>query len=157
VSGSQIERIIDYTALVAASIEGVKTVAGSGAGYYDDPLRPGQKIAACHFQAVNAYTHWSDVPNAPPVEWVSQSGTVELSWTIPMRLWLPKDDSEARRTALPFYDRYLGAFIQDNRLAGGDGGNLVLRTLINRFSIGGNDDWSWLDIGLLAVERVSYP
>lgn len=148
---SQIERIIDYTATVAAGIEGVKTVAAAGQGYYDDPLRPGSKIATASVSPANAFTHWSDVPMAPPVQWVNQTGTVELTWMIPMRLWLPKSDEEARRTALPFYNRYIKAFVLD-RLLGG----LVLRTAITRFSIGGDKDWSWLDMVLEAVERVAY-
>lgn len=150
-TSSNIGQIIDYTAWVAAGIEGIKSVAGAGSGFFDDPLRPGQKIGTAGFQTQSAYAHWSDVPGAPPIEWVSQSGAVELTWTIPMRLWLPKEDPEARRTALPFYDRYLRAFILDRRL-----GDLVLRSQVASFTIGGNDDWSWLNIGLLAVERVSY-
>ncbi len=150
-SQSNIERIIDFTAVVAAGIPGVKTVAASGQGYYDDPLSPGQKIQAAGETPTTVYTHWSEVPSAPPVEWVSQSGTVELMWTIPMRLWLPKTNLEARRTALPFYDGYLRAFIINWRLD-----DQVLRSNVSKFMIGGDKDWSWLDIGLVAVERVTY-
>jgi len=149
--GSNIGQIIDYTASLAGRIEGVKSVAGSGSGLVDDPIRVGRKIDVCGFTPVTAYAHWSDVPGAPPIEWVSQSGTVELTWTIPMRLWLPKDAGEARRVGLPFYDRYLQAFIRDFRL-----GDLVLRSSLATFEIGGDKDWSWLNVGLVAVERVSY-
>lgn len=150
-SGSQIVKIVDYTAMVAAGIEGVKAVAASGQGETDDPLRPGQFIQAANSNPVAAFTHWSEVPGAPPVEWVSQTGTVELAWNIPMRLWLPPADGEARRLALPFYDGYLRAFILDHRL-----GDLVLRSEVARFSIGGDSNWSWLDVGLRAWERVNY-
>lgn len=152
-SGSDIAQIIDYTAQIAAGIEGIKSVAATGQGFYEDPLRPGQKIEAADAGPATPYAHWSEVPAAPPVTWESQDGTVEISWTIPMRLWLPKADKEARRTALPFYDRYLRAFVTDPEL---NGGTLALRSQIARFHIGGDKDWSWLDVGLLVVERVNY-
>lgn len=149
---SNVGLIVDYTAKVAAGIEGVKSVAASGQGVYDDPLRAGQKIAAALDDPTAAFSHWSELPGAPPVEWVSQSGTVELTWYVPMRLWLPKSSTEeVRRLALPFYDRYIRAFVLDRTL-----GDLVLRTQVSRFAIGGDKDWSWLDVGLTAVERVSY-
>lgn len=152
---SNIALIVDYTAAVAASIPGVVGVAGSGQGTVDDPLRPGQKIAAAGSNPSAPYTHWSEVPGAPPVEWVSQSGTVEIAWTIPMRLWLPAEDGEARRAALPFYDGYLRAFVRDPFL-GAYPGNLALRTEVARFAIGGDKNWSWLDVGLRVWERVNY-
>lgn len=149
---SNIVRIVDYTAVVAAGIDGVKSVAASGQGDYEDPLRVGSSVAAAPSNPTSAFSHWSDVPDAPPVEWVSQSGTVELAWKVPMRLWLPKGDlAEVRRQVLPFYDRYLRAFVRDRTLGG-----LVLRADIMRFAIGGNDSWSWLDVGLTAIERVNY-
>lgn len=154
---SDIEVIIDYTASVAASIPGVKAVFGSGSGGVDDPLRPGHKVATSESNPVAAYSHWSEVPSAPPVQWVSQTGTVEISWNVPMRLWLPHSPNEARRLALPFYDGYLRAFVRDPYL--GDrtiGADLALRTEIARFAIGGDANWSWLDVGLIVVERVNY-
>lgn len=150
-SGSNIATIVDYTAAVAAGIAGVKAVAAAGLGEVDDPLRPGQKIASSGSNPTGPYTHWSEVPGAPPVEWVTQSGTVQLLWTIPMRLWLPGSDEEARRTALPFYDGYLRAFVMD-RLLGG----LALRTEVARFAIGGDASWSWLDVGIRVWEQVNY-
>lgn len=150
-SSSQIERIVDYTAMVAGGIEGVKAVAASGQGHYEDPLRAGQMIASAAANPAAAFTHWTELPGAPPLEWVSQSGTVEMKWMVPLRLWLPKGEEAARRFALPFYDRYLRAFVLD-RLLGG----LALRTEISRFHIGGDADWSWLDVGLMVVERVNY-
>lgn len=150
-TSSRIADIVDYTAVIAAGIEGVKVVAAAGQGYYDDPLRPGQKIAAAPEANTNPYTHWSEVPSAPEIMWVSQQGGVELTWTIPMRLWLPKTNAEARRTALPFYDRYLRAFVLRPTIDG-----LALRSAVSRFVIGGDKDWSWLDTGLMVVERVTY-
>lgn len=154
---SDINVIIDYTASIAASVPGVKAVAGSGSGNVDDPLRPGHKIVTAEANPVTPFLHWSEVPGAPPVEWVSQNGTVEISWHVPMRLWLPHSSSEARRLALPFYDGYLRAFTRDPFL--GDRtiqADLALRTAIVKFAIGGDANWSWLDVGLLVVERVNY-
>lgn len=154
---SNIDQIVDYTAAVAATITGVKAVFGSGSGQVDDPLRPGHKVATAESNPTAAFTHWSDVPSAPNVQWVSQTGTVEIAWNVPMRLWLPKTDDVARRAALPFYDRYLRAFVRDRYL--GDpttDSNLALRTELARFAIGGDANWSWLDVHLIVVERVNY-
>ena len=151
-SSSEIDKIIDYTAAVAARIAGVQSAWGAGLGEVEDPLRPGQPIAAAPSRPTDPYSHWSDCPSAPPVEWVSQNFTVELTWTIPMRLWLPKGDlAEARRAALPFYDRYLRAFTLDWQLGG-----LVLRSRLTKFAPMGDPDWTWLDMSLTAVERVNY-
>lgn len=152
---SRIAYIVDYTAAVAAGIEGVKAVSGAGTKLVEDPLRPGQYVASNGPNAVAQYTHWSEVPGAPDVDWVSQSGTVELTWMIPMRLWLPKSDEEARRTVMPFYDRYLRAFVRDPFLGAPPDG-LVLRSQIKMMKIGGDDNWSWLDVMYLCVERVNY-
>lgn len=154
--GTNIAQIVDYTAaLVGREVEGVKMVFGAGQGEIDDPLRAGQKVAVAPSNPAAAFAHWSDVPNAPSVEWVSQQFHVELTWQIPMRLWLPKTDEEARRVVMPFYDRYLRAFVRDPFL-GERPDNLVLRTDIQHFRVGGDKEWSWLDIGLLVVERVNY-
>lgn len=153
---SNLARIVDYTAAVAGQIEGVKAVFGTGSGLVDDPLRSGQKVAAAPSNPAAAFTHWSDVPDAPAVEHVSQSGTVELSWHVPMRLWLPKTDEDARRVVLPFYDRYLRAYLNDYYLGASPSEYLALRTQLLRFKIGGDKDWSWLDVILVVVERVNY-
>jgi hypothetical protein len=151
-SHSEIERIVDYTAAVAGRIEGIKATFGAGIGATEDPLRPGQPIAAAPGKPTAALTHWSDCPDAPPVQWVSQEGTVELTWTIPMRLWFARADlADVRRMSLPFYDRYIEAFVLDRTLGG-----LALRTQVTRFNTGGDANWSWLDIGLMVVERVNY-
>lgn len=152
---SDIYQIVDYTAAIAAGIEGVKMVFGTGTGNIDDPLRPGYKIATAPSDPAAAFCHWSDVPNAPNVEPIEQTGIVEVEWHVPMRLWLPKTDEVARRAAMPFYDRYLRAFTQD-RFLGARPNNLATRTEISLFRIGGDKDWSWLDVGLLVVERVNY-
>lgn len=151
-SHSNIDRIVDYTAALAGHIEGVQAVFGAGLGETEDPLRHGQPVAAAPSEASAAFTHWSECPGAPPVQWVSQDGVVELTWTIPMRLWLPRADlAETRRMSLPFYDRYLAAFIRDWQLGG-----LALSSQVTRFAAGGDTSWSWLDIGLTVVERVNY-
>lgn len=152
---SKIERIVDYTCVLAAGIRDIRSVAGAGQGYYDDPLRPGQKIAVAGVEPKEIYSHFSDVPAAPMVKYVNQSGTVELTWMVPMRLWLPKTDDDARRGALPFYDRYLEKFLLNYYLNDGDE-NLALRTELSGFRPGGDKDWSWLDVQLTVVERVTY-
>lgn len=156
-TSSQIQTIIDYTAAVAArEIEGVKMIFGAGSGLVDDPLRPGRKVLPAPSDPPGPFCHWSDVPNAPDVEWVSQNFTAELEWQVPMRLWLPKQDEEARRLVLPFYDRYLRAFMRDPFLGERPYSDLALRTSISHLRIGGDKEWSWLDVGLLVVERVNY-
>lgn len=156
-ASSKIVTIVDYTAAIAAGIDGVKSVAASGQGVIDDPLRPGQKIATALENPTDPFQHWSDVPGAPTVVWVSQTGTVEITWHVPMRLWLPQDAGEARRVALPFYDRYLRAFVGDPFLGDREQGtHLALRSEIARFAVGGDKNWSWLDVGLVVVERVNY-
>lgn len=152
---SKIERIVDFTARIAGGIDGIKSVSASGQGYYDDPLRPGQKIAVAGVEPKEPYSHMSDIPAAPMVKYVNQSGGVELTWHVPMRLWLPKTDDDARRTGLPFYDRYLRAFLLNYYLNDGTE-NLALRTELTGFRPGGDKDWSWLDIQLTVVERVEY-
>lgn len=148
---SDIAQIIDTTAAIAAGIEGVVAAFGAGTGLVEDPLRVGRQIQTAESNPVAAYTHWSEVPAAPGVTWLTQNKTVEVMWTVPMRLWLPHDPAAARLAAIPFYDRYLGAFVRDNTLGG-----LANRTHIARFAIGGDKDWSWLDVGLVVVEIINY-
>ena len=149
---SNIALIVDYTAAVAAGIEGVKSVAGAGQGETDDPLRPGYKIAACAGAPSEPYQHWSELPDAPSVQWLTQNATVELTWELPMRLWLPRGDfAMMRQMALPFYDGYLGAFIRDRLLSG-----LVIRSEITHIERGGDDSWSWLEVMLTLTEVVNY-
>jgi hypothetical protein len=152
VSHSSIDVIVDYTAGVAGRIAGVAATFGAGLGEIEDPLRPGYPVAAAPSEPSVPFSHWSDCPGAPPIKWVSQNATVELTWTIPMRLWLGRADlAEARRMALPFYDKYIAAFVGDRTLGG-----LVLSLEISRLAIGGSADWAWLDVGLTVVERVNY-
>lgn len=149
---SNIALIVDYTAALAAGIEGVKSVAGAGQGATDDPLRPGRKVQACGGSPSEPFQHWSELPDAPAVQWLTQNATVELTWDVPMRLWLPRADLAAmRRAALPFYDGYLRAFIVD-RLLGG----LVTRSEVSRMERGGDEDWTWLEVTLTLTEIVNY-
>lgn len=149
---SNVGTIVDYVAAMAGGIQGVKAVFGAGQGVIADPLRPGQKIEPCPSNPTAAYSHWTELPNAPAVQWVSQGGTVELTWNLPSRLWFPSASlADVRRMTLPFYDRYLRALILDHTL----GGN-VLRSQVQRFATGGDKDWAWLDIGFVVVERVNY-
>ena len=150
---SQIADIVDYTAWRAGTfVAGLTSVAGAGQGIYSDPFRPGETIAAAPSNPVAPFSHWSELPTAPAIQYVTQSGTVEIAWTIPMRLWVSKAPIEdVRRTLLPFFDRYLAAFVPDPTLGG-----LAVRSYIASFGVQGNDDWAWLAVSLVAVELVLY-
>lgn len=149
--GSDVMEIVDRTAAIAAEIPGVRATCAVGTGLVDDPLRPGQKIATAESNPVATYTHWSEVPSAPVVKWLTQNKTIEVSWNIPMRLYLPRSPEQARLAAIPFYDGYLRAFTVDNTIGG-----LANRSYIAQFLIGGDKDWSWLDVGLIVVEIINY-
>ena len=150
---SNVATLVDYTAWRAGIyVPGLTSVAAAGQDVYPDPFRAGQTIAAAASNPVAPLSHWSELPTAPAVEWIDQDGTVQLAWTIPMRLWISKAPIEdVRRILLPFYDRYLAAFVPDPTLGG-----LALRSQIAGFSVASNDDWAWLEVRLTAVEMVRY-
>ena len=158
-SGSQVNQIVDYSASLAAGIPGIKAVFGSGSSGINDPLRPGQPIRSAIENPAQEFEHWSELPNAPIVVNVTQSGTVELTWTIPMRLWLQRADlAHMRKVALPFYNGYLAAFVNDQTLGG-----LALISNIGQFAIGedgppapGQTSWGWLDVHLQVTEMVNF-
>jgi hypothetical protein len=161
VNPSNIARIVDYTAQRAAlvqglsiengSIVGVRSVYGAGQGLYADPLRPGAMIQPCPEKPSEPLQHWSKLPDAPTIEWVSQT-SAELTWTIPMTLWIsPADAATAAQVALPFYNGYLAAFATDPALGG-----LCLVSTVKSFKPGGDSDWFWLDVELEVTELVSY-
>lgn len=157
---SDITEIVDTTAAIAATIPGVKAVFAGGAFGLDDPLRSGQTIRSIGENPTQPFEHWSEVPAAPGLVWQNQDGDVQITWTIPMRLWmLANDAASLRAKALPFYDLYLAAFVP-NRLLGG----LVKTSRISRFAIladpeapAGTTRWGWLQVDLEAVEIVRYP
>ena len=151
--GSNVADIVDYTAWRAGTfIPGLTSVAGAGQGVYSDPFRPGETIAAAPSNPVAALSHWSELPTAPAINYVTQSGTVEIAWTIPMKLFISKAPIEdVRRILLPFYDGYLAAFVPDPTLGG-----LAVRSYFASFGVQGNDDWAWLAVSLVAVELVRY-
>lgn len=152
VGNSNIAIVADYVAALAAGISGVKAVYGTGTGSINDPLRPGKKVQAAGSDPVEPFEHWTEVPAAPTIKWMTQSGLVELTWTIMSRLWLSREPvSELRRAALPFYDGYLGAFVRDFQLGG-----YVQRSELQGLSIGTDDDWAWLEVRLAAYEMVQY-
>lgn len=149
---SAIGEIVDYTAQVAAGITGVTAVFGAGLGTIGDPLRPGQTIQAAPDAPTGPFTHWSDLPKSTVLERVSQTGSVSYVWDLPMRLWLARADlANLRRTALPFYDRYLHAFMADPTLGG-----LCLIATPTRFDLGDDAVWGWLDVNLEVAELVTY-
>jgi hypothetical protein len=111
----------DYTAQVAASIPGVKSVYGSGTGLFADPLRPGQKIASCPDNPVDGtFEHWSEIPILPSgIPTATQDGAVQGTVMQRMRLYVPRGAlAVVRQILTPFYDRYAAAFATDQRLGG---------------------------------------
>lgn len=149
---SDIAEIIDYTAAVAAGIPGVRQVYGAGQGLIADPLRPGQTVAAAPDRAQAPFTHTSEIPDAPAVDYLTQTGTIEVVWTVPMRLYVNRSRLEdVRRALLPFYDAYLGAFAVDRTLGG-----LCALAWIGSLKVEADDDWAWLAVDLSVREYVSY-
>jgi hypothetical protein len=158
---SAIAAVVDYTAALAAGIAGValpngstvgvRSVYGAGQGVILDPLRPGAFVQPVPDAPTEPFVHWSRLPDAPTIEWVSMQ-SVELTWTVPMRLWLPRSDSAtAAQTALPFYDAYLARFTPDYTLGG-----MVLRSSIKSMKPDTDESWFWLDVELEVVEVVVY-
>ena len=159
---SDINAIIDYTAVVAARVQGVtlyngevvgvRSVYGAGQGFYADPFRTGQKVQPVPEVPTETFQHFSELPDAPTIAPDTQSGTVRVEWDIPMRLILARGDlATTRQIALPFYDAYLGAFWQDNRLA-----DLCNLAYIRSFARGGDGTWAWLEMHLFVREYVDY-
>ncbi len=163
-SGSNIRAIVDYTAALAGTIQGVpmpsgttagvRATFGAGQGLYGDPLHPGQLIQPAPEDPAEAFTHFSDLPDAPSVEYITQSGLVQFEWSVPMRLFVPRGDPRTvRATVLPFYNAYEAAFVPDPTLGG-----LCLISYIKsfRFESPAEDDWCWLEIDLHVTEEVAY-
>jgi hypothetical protein len=160
---SRIAAIVDYTAQRAALIQGlvnpltgvalgVRAVYGAGQNLYADPLRPGQMIQPAPERPLEPFSHVSDLPDAPTVEYISQSGLVQFTWTVPMRLHVQRGDlASARATLLPFYDGYEAAFVPDPTLGG-----LCLVSEIKTWKPAADEDWVWLDIDLSVTEEVHY-
>lgn len=159
---SRIAAIVDYTAVVAARVQGVplangevggvRSVFGAGLGIYADPLRPGQTIQPAPAIPLEAFSHQTDLPGAPAPTPLTQDGVVQLEWEVPMRLYVPVTDfALVRQTLLPFYDAYYGAFWRDRTLAG-----LCLLAYIKSFNRGQENDWAYLDMPLYVLEEVSY-
>lgn len=159
---SSILTTVDYSAALAGRVQGitwsngtkggVRSVFGAGTGTVGDPLRPGQTIQPIPENPSEPYTHWSDLPDAPTIIPLSQSGLVQLEWTVPMRLFVPRGDVRtARQTLMPFYDGYLAQFVRDPTLGG-----RCLIAYIRGFKPDGDDDWLWLDMELHVEEEVHY-
>jgi hypothetical protein len=159
---SNIAAIVDYSAQLAASVQGiylpngttvgVRSVYGAGQGVYGDPLHPGQLIQPAPEEAIEAFMHVSDLPDAPIIAPYTQDGMVELTWLVPMRLYVPRGDLRtARQTLLPFYDAYLAAFVPDIRLGG-----LALIAYLASYRIESDSDWAWLAMDLHVEELVAY-
>lgn len=157
---SRIAEIVDASAAVAARVQGlplrdggtvgVTAVFGAGGSGIGDPLRPGSPIAPAPDEPMQAYSHFSDLPDAPTVDWLDQEADLELTWSVPMRLWLPRSSLPvARQTGIPFYAAYLSAFAADRTLGG-----LCDAARITAIAINGDDKWNWVEFTLEAIERV---
>ena len=154
-SGSLLNQIIDYSAQRAGLlVPGLSAVSGMGSELYDDPLRPGQKIAASSEWPAIPFTHQSIEPSAPALTPFTQDGVYIVVWSIPMRLWVSRAPiSQIRRQLLPFYMRYLAAFGPDIRLGG-----LCHSSRISGFSIANasGSDWAWLQVTLAVTEVIDF-
>ena len=86
---------------------------------------------------------------------ITQSGLVEYTWVVPMRLALPRGDAAtATSTLLPFYDAYMAAL----SASGTDWtlGGLALNAYIKSFARSSDASWLWLEMELAVVEQVHY-
>jgi hypothetical protein len=153
-SGSLIADITDYTAQRAATIPGISAVAAMGYETYTDLLRPTETIDAATEWPAEPFTHQTLEPSAPVVDYITQEGDVQITWTVPMRLWLNKAPvDQVRRVALPFYNLYLACFVPDPRLGG-----LCVWSFISRFNLANapRADWAWLEVDLSVTEQIRY-
>ncbi len=159
---SNIVRIVDYSAHVAGRIQnvpmadgslgGVRSTYGAGQNVYADPLRPGQNIQPAPERPLEAFTHMSELPDAPTVTPVTQDGVVQFDWIVPMRLYVPRGDlANVRQTLLPFYGAYAAAFSSDWTLGG-----LCLLAFVKSFTRGADADWAWLDVELSVTEQARF-
>lgn len=167
--GSNIVRMVDYTAVVAARVQGVtlpngeivgvRSIYGSGNGGYVDPLRQGVDANGNPFlvqptpeKPLEQFCHISTIPDAPTVVPLTQDLAVTFEWSIPMRLYVPRNDlATVSQTLLPFYDAYMGTFYADHTLNG-----MANLAYIRSFKPDGDDDWCWLDMDLYVLENVDY-
>jgi hypothetical protein len=165
VSGSSIAAIVDTSAAYAAAVQnvlmpngtlvGVRSIYGAGQNLIADPLRTGQMIQPCPENPTEPFTHFSTLPEAPAVAPITQQGLVEFTWTIPMRLALPRGDAAtATATLLPFYDAYMAALSMN----GTDWslGGLALNAYIKSFARSSDASWLWLEMELQVTEEVHY-
>jgi hypothetical protein len=159
---SSIALIVDYTAQIAAGIQGValpngttagvRSTFGAGQGVYADPLHPGQMIAPAPENPLEPFTHFSNLPDAPTIARVTQDGVVELAWTLPMQFFVPRGDLRTvRQTLLPFFDAYLAVFLPQWTLGG-----LCLASWISSVKVESDADWAWLAMDLHVEELLNY-
>jgi hypothetical protein len=159
---SSIQTIIDYTAVVAARVQnvtmpngevvGVRSIYGSGNGNLPNPLQPGQVVQPSPEKPTEPFCHISTIPDAPTITPLTQDGTVQLDWSIPMRFYVPRGNlSSAVQALLPFYDPYMRTFWADRTLNG-----MCNLAYIRSFKPDGDDDWCWLDSDLYVLEIVDY-
>jgi hypothetical protein len=119
---------------------------------YPDPLRAGSMIAPAPEAITEAFTHVSDIPDAPSIVAWTQDLLVELEWVIPMRLYVPRIPMDVlRATLLPFYDAYLRTFFRDSRLGG-----LATEAHIAAMRVEVDGDLGFLAMDLHALEEVHW-
>ncbi|MGH2512364.1 MAG: hypothetical protein ACRDGQ_06730 [Candidatus Limnocylindrales bacterium] len=160
---SNIAAIVDYSATVAARVQdvalangeigGVRSVYGGGMNLYADPLRPGEMIQPSPEKPLEPFTHMTDLPDAPTITPLTQEGSVQLEWNVPMRFYVPRGDlATARQTLLPFYDAYEAAFWPDRRL----GGLCLLAYIRSMGPAQADSDWAWCPMVLYVLEEVDW-
>jgi len=150
-TSSRLAEIVDQTAAIAAGIAGVSAVWGVGSGLVSDPLRPGLMIEPAQASPVGEMVHVSDLPDTGRIDYAAMTGVVEVTWVIPMRLFLPRNDlANFRRRSAPMYAAYISAFAAHQSLGGlaRNLGQLTFATL-------SNDDWAWIEMKLTVVERLN--
>lgn len=161
--GSRIAEIVDYSAQIAAGVQGislyngevigVRSVYATGQGSYLDPLHPGEFIQPAPDNPEEPYSHVSDLPDAPAIEYITQSGLVGLDWTVPMSLVTNRGTlATLRQTLMPFYGPYLAAFMADPTLGG-----LAQIAYIKSMRLGPEDVWDRLLMELFVREEVHFP
>jgi hypothetical protein len=147
---TRIAEIVDQTAAIAGTIEGVRLTFGAGTGLVDDPLHPGRTIEPAPPNPTEPFTHVSDLPSSGSLP-LGMVGTSILTWHIPMRFFVQAEDlAEVRMQLVAMYPRYLAALAD----------HVLLNETARRWStlsyrLGHDPDWAWLEMDLTVEERLN--
>jgi hypothetical protein len=148
----RVDQIVDSSAAIAAGITGVTAVWGVGSGGIIIPagVAAGSLVLPAPSNVTAPGVHVSDMPPAPGI--LYRSATVcEITWEIPMRIYLSaNDEANARRVAAPFYRRYIEAFAAHTQILGTVNSGLIASVRLFE------EDATWYGIQftLRAIERL---